>query len=365
MKKTAVKINLRRATLLQKKLLWVLPAVVMVVLTGSNPVMAQQDSTGTIGSIIRLDTKLDELIPSDASVEILAHGFGWSEGPVWIPESGHLLFSDIPANTIYKWHPENGLSLFLRPAAYAIGKTPLEGREAGSNGLFLNPVTKKLVICEHGNRCISELDQSKWYKTILFDEFEGKKFNSPNDVVISSKGHYYFTDPPFGLSKVDGKQENNPLKELDFNGVFHVNAEGKMEVVTEQMTRPNGIGLSPDEKKLYVANADWRQSYWMVFDVQEDGTPTNGRKFFDATDMKKSGKLGSCDGMAIDAHGNIWATGPGGVLIFTPEGKHIGSIEVGERIANCTFGGPEGNELYMTADMYLLRLKVKVKGMGY
>lgn len=337
----------------------------MIVLISLSTVIAQNDSTGTIGTIIRLDDRVNQLMASDASVEILASGFGWAEGPVWIPDSTYLLFSDIPANTIYKWHLTNGLSIFLRPAAYAIGKTPLEGREAGSNGLFLHPITKELVICEHGNRCLSKLDQNKWYKTILFDEFTGKKFNSPNDVVISSKGHYYFTDPPFGLSKVDGKQENNPLKELDFNGVFHANAEGKIEVITKNMTRPNGIALSPDEKRLYVANADWQQSYWMVFDVDEEGTPSNGRKFFDATEMRKAGKVGSCDGMAIDSEGNIWATGPGGILIFTPEGKHIGSIEVGERIANCTFGGKSGDELYMTADMHLLRLKVNVKGIGY
>lgn len=323
-----------------------------------NSYFAQQNTYKIIGEIHRESPKINDLIPEDAEIEVLAEGFEWSEGPVWIKDGGYLLFNDIPKNTTFKWSEQDGLKIFLRPAGYAIGDNA-PGEERGSNGLFVNPVTGQLVFCDHGNRCIAALNQENWTKTILADKFEGKRLNSPNDVVISSKGHYYFTDPPYGLTWPDF-----PGKELDFSGVFHLRPDGAISLVTKELDFPNGIILSPDEKTLYVANSG-EKKVWLAFDVAEDGSTSNSRLFYDATGFDKYGDGGGNDGMAVDNQGNIWATGPGGVMVFTPEGKHLGSIDTGTALANCCFGGPEGNELYITADMYLCRVKVNVKGMGY
>jgi gluconolactonase len=291
----------------------------------------------TTGKIYQEDEAFNELVSPDAQIEVLAEGFHWSEGPVWMKEDGYLLFNDIPQNTVFKWKEGEGLSVYLRPAGFALGVKP-GGGDLGSNGMFVNPVNKQLVLCDHGNRCLTQLNKENWTKTIIIDSFEGKRFNSPNDLVISSKGHYYFTDPPYGL-----KGPDRPGKELDY---------------------PNGIALSPDEKTLYVANTQGRRII-MKFDISENGSAANGKILFDATDFNKYGKNGGMDGIAVDEKGNIWATGPGGVMVISPEGKHLGSIDTGTLIANCKFGGSEGNELYMTAHNYLCRVKVKVKGMGF
>ena len=312
----------------------------------------------TIGTIHRDSPEINSLIPEDAVIEVLADGFDWSEGPVWIKDGGYLLFNDIPQNTTYKWSQQDGLTVFIRPAGYALGDNP-PGTELGCNGLFVHPITNQLVMCDHGNRCIAVLNQRNWTKSIIVNKFEGKKLNSPNDLTISSKGHYYFTDPPYGLTQPDF-----PGKELDFSGVYHLSPDGTMRLVTKELDRPNGIGLSPDEKTLYVANSG-KKKIWIKFDVADNGTTGNSRIFYDATEFDKYGKLGGFDGLAVDATGNVWATGPGGVMIFTPEGKHLGSIDTGTYLSNCCFGGLEGNELYITADMYLCRVKVNVKGIGY
>lgn len=320
---------------------------------------AQQSTYKIIGTIHRESPEINALIPEDAEIEVLAEGFEWSEGPVWIKDGGYLLFNDIPQNSTFQWNEQLGLKIFLRPAGYAIGDNA-PGMERGSNGLYVNPVTGQLVFCDHGNRCIAVLDQKTWTKSILADKFEGKRLNSPNDVVISSRGHYYFTDPPYGLTWPDF-----PGKELDFSGVFHLRPDGTLSIVTKELDFPNGIILSPDEKTLYVANSG-EKKVWLAFDVAEDGSTGNSRLFYDATGFDKYGDAeDGNDGLAVDASGNIWATGPGGVMVFTPEGKHIGSINTGTAVSNCTFGGPKGNELYITADMFLCRVKVNVKGSGH
>lgn len=309
----------------------------------------------TIGSIIRLDPALDALLDPNAKIEVLADGFEWSEGPVWM-EDNYLLFNDIPKNTMYKWSEETGLRVFLRPAGYAIGYDP-SGEELGSNGLYVHPVDKSLIICDHGNRCLARLNQQNWIKTILVDNYEGKRLNSPNDVVIRSDGHIYFTDPPYGLRGLN----DSPKKELPFNGVYHLSPDDELELITKDIPFPNGIILSPDEQTLYVANSG-SEPYWRAYDVAANGSVSNERLFFDATELRESGLRGGCDGMTVDKDGNLWATGPGGVLIITPEGKLLGRIETGTATSNCCFGGPDSDELYITADMYLVRVKTKTVG---
>jgi len=252
----------------------------------------------TIGRVDRLDPALNAMISEEAEIEILADGFGWSEGPVWIKDKNYLLFNDIPANTLYKWSEEEGLNVFLRPAGYAMVSAD-SLIEFGCNGLFVNPLNRRLVLCEHGNRCLSELDEKRWVKRVIADRYQGKKFNSPNDLVISKNGDIYFTDPPYGLKSVNGSQENNPLKELSFCGIFHYSPQGDVTLISDELDRPNGIALSPDEKTLYVANSG-EKAIWMAFDVTEDGNVNNGRLFFDAGTLRESGKKGNEAAAAID-----------------------------------------------------------------
>ncbi len=306
------------------------------------------------GMIHRVDPRLNQLVPPEAKLEKLAEGFEWTEGPLWIPGEKCLLFTDIPKNTIYKWKQGEGVSVYLRPAGY-VGADP-PGVELGANGLILNP-QGRLVMCDHGNRCISELNTQNFTKIVLADRYEGKRLNSPNDGVFKSNGDFYFTDPPYGLA---GKNED-PKKELAFSGVYRLSKDGKLTLLTKEFTFPNGIVFSPDEKTLYVAQSDPDKAIWMAFKVLEDGTIANGKVLFDATPWVKEGKKGLPDGLSVDHAGNLYATGPGGVLVFSPEGKHLGTIDTGEATSNCAFGD-EGSVLYITADMYLCRIGLSTKG---
>lgn len=310
------------------------------------------------GEIQRMHPALDELIDTSSKIELLAEGFDWSEGPVWIKDGQYLLFNDIPQNTLFRWDERQGLSIFLRPAGYALGENP-PGNELGSNGLYVNPVNGQLVMCDHGNRCIAMLNMGKWNKKVLVDRYDGKRLNSPNDLTISSKGDIYFTDPPYGLRDLD----NNPEKELPFNGVFHLTAGGDVFLVTQELPFPNGIGLAPDEKTLYVANSG-QEPIWLAFDVDENGMTSNGRTFYDASALRHQGNRGGCDGLAVDHLGNLWATGPGGILVISPQGTLLGIIRIGQATSNCCFGGDNLDELYITADMHLCRIKVKSHGIN-
>lgn len=311
-----------------------------------------------IGTIERVDPRINDLLPPDAKIEKLAAGFKWSEGPVWIPEGGFLLFSDVPQNCIFRWKEGEGLSVYMKPSGYT-GSEP-RGGEPGSNGLILDP-QGRLVICQHGDRRVVRVERDgSW--TVLADRFEGKRFNSPNDLVFRSDGTLYFTDPPYGLQG----PERERLGELGFCGVYRVTPDGKVTLLTKELSRPNGIALSPDEKTLYVANSDGQRPIWMAYPVLEDGSIGPGRVFFDATPWVREGKLrGAPDGMAVDIHGNLWATGPGGVNIFTPKGEFLGRISPGVATANCCFGDPDGSTLYITAHMFLCRVKTRTKGLGF
>ncbi len=325
-------------------------------------VASAQDTTNfpSIGEVVRLDPSLDDLIATDAKIEVLAGGFTWSEGPVWIPasgeEPGHLLFSDIPPNLVMKWVEGQGASVFMHPAGYT-GVVTHEG-EPGSNGLALD-LNGHLLFCEHGDRRVSRLTPGGGKRTIA-DNYEGKRFNSPNDLVVHSSGAIYFTDPPYGLPQ----RWEDPRRELDFCGVYRV-ADGVVTLLTKVMSRPNGIAFSPDESLLYVANSDSKRAVWSSFPVLNDGTLGEEKVFFDATEFAgKKGMPGLPDGLKVDANGNLFATGPGGVWVFSPEAKPLGRISTGEKIANCAWGD-DGSILYLTSDTYLCRIQTQTRGSGF
>ncbi len=317
---------------------------------------AQEKETPTLGTIERLDPRLDQIVPRDARVERIAEGFDWSEGPVWDRRGGFLLFSDVPRNTVFKWQQGKGVSVFLKPSGYT-GTTP-RGGEPGSNGLLMD-AQGRLTLCQHGDRRVARLDAGGTFAT-LADRYDGKRFNSPNDGVFKSNGDLYFTDPPYGLIGLNA----DPAKELDFNGVYRLSAgDGKVTLLTRELTFPNGIAFSPDEKTLYVANSDPKKAIWTAFPVRDDGTLGAGRVFGDVTSSVRS-KPGLPDGMKVDQAGNLFATGPGGVLIFAPDGTHLGTLATGQKTANCGWG-EDGTVLYITADMYLGRIKLTTKGPGF
>jgi gluconolactonase len=311
----------------------------------------------TIGQVVRFDPALEQLIPKDAKIEVVATGFEWSEGAVWNKLDGSVLFSDIPRNCVMRWKEKIGTTLFLEPAGYT--GTADYGKEPGSNGLAFDS-EGRLISCEHGYRRISMLTKDGGKRT-LADNYQGKRLNSPNDLAIKSNGDIYFTDPPYGLPN----RYEDPRRELDFCGVYRYSkADGSVTLLSKEMTRPNGIAFSPDEKTLYVAQSDPKAAIWKSFPVKEDGTIGDGKLFFDATSMV--GKMkGLPDGLKVDKHGNLWATGPGGVHIFSPEGKPLGRIDTGEATANCAWGGVDGSVLYLTADMYIARIKTSTTGNGF
>ncbi len=326
----------------------------------ATPALAQ-DSTNfpSIGEIIRLHPDVEKLIPKDAKIEVLSSGYVWTEGPLWISDGtnkgGHLLFSDIPRNSVFKWVEGEGASLFLKPSGYT-GVADYGG-EPGCNGLILDP-KGRLVSCEHGDRRVSVVTKNGGKRTLV-DNYEGKRLNSPNDGCYKSNGDLYFTDPPYGLPK----RYEDPRRELDYCGVYRLSKDGKLTLLTKEMTRPNGIAFSPDEKTLYVAQSDPKAAIWKSFPVKEDGTLGEGKLFYDAT--KNVGKLpGLPDGLKADKDGNLFATGPGGVYIFRPDGKLIGRLSTGERTSNCAWGN-DGSVLYITADTYLCRIQTATKGAGW
>lgn len=311
----------------------------------------------TIGKIERYDAALDKILDKDTKIEALGEGFVWSEGPAWVKDGEYLLFSDVPANTIYRWKKGEGVSVFLKPSGYT-GIEPYSD-EPGSNGLIINKMGN-LVSCEHGDRRLAEMPLKVGGKRTLADNYMGKRFNSPNDIVQKSNGDYYFTDPPYGLRL----KENDPSRETTLFGVYRVDKAGKVTLIIEDLTRPNGLAFSPDEKTLYVAQSDPDRAYLMAYPVLKDGKVGKGKIFYDMTPMVKQGLKGLPDGLKIDKKGNIFTTGPGGVLILSPDAKLLGRIDTGEATANCAFGN-DGSMLYITADMYLLRVQTLTVGNGF
>lgn len=310
--------------------------------------------TKTVGQIVRLDPAIDELIDKNAVIEVLADGFKWSEGPAWLKKENCLIFSDVPQNIIFKWKEGEGITEFLKPSGYT-GRGNYS-REPGSNGLTIG-INGEIIACEHGDRRVTSLTHTEGVgKRTLADNHKGKRFNSPNDVVQKSNGDVYFTDPPYGLPK----QENDPTRETGIFGVYRVSKTGVVTLLINDLSRPNGLAFSPDESILYVAQSDPAKPYIMAYPVLKTGIVGKGKIFFDVSDLAKQGLRGLPDGLRVDDKGNLFSTGPGGVLVISPKGKLLGRIETGNLTANCGWGD-DGSTLYMTANNTLCRIKTKTK----
>ena len=308
----------------------------------------EPSSASTPESVERLDARLDGLLAADAAVEQVADGFAFIEGPVWVggAEDGHLLFSDIPEDTVYRWSESDGTTVFLNPVFLPELETNGVG---GSNGLTLD-LEGRLVLCEHGNRRVARIE-ADGSRVTLADRYDGKRLNSPNDIVYHSSGAAFFTDPPYGLA-------NAEAGELGFQGIYRLDPDGAVTLLADGMSRPNGIGLSPDESTLYVANSDALR-VWMAYPLTAELTVGEGRVLLD---LSESGDPGAPDGFAVDTLGNIWASGPGGVVVISPDGDHLGTIRTPELPANAAFGN-DGHTLYMTARTGLYRIDTLVRGL--
>ena len=302
-------------------------------------------------TVARLAPEIDQIVPREAVVEKLAEGFQFTEGPVWVRDGGYLLFSDPNANTIYAWTPEGQLSVFRAKSGYR-GPDIAEYGQPGSNGLALDR-EGRLTINEHGNRRVTRLEKNG-VLTVLADRYEGKRLNSPNDLVYKSDGTLYFTDPPFGLPRF----HEDPRKELPYTGVFRY-ADGRLRLLTTDLTGPNGIAFSPDERHLYVTNWDLRKKVVMRYEVASDGDLANGRVFFDMTGAPGEEAL---DGLKVDQRGNLYVSGPGGLWIISPEAQHLGTIKTPELPANFAWGDEDGRTLYMTARTSLYRVRLGIPG---
>lgn len=321
-----------------------------LVLMASSSAFAQNDKSKDL--IERYSSKLDAIISKDVKVETIMEGFDWCEGPLWVEKEQMFVVSDVPQNTVYKWTQTKGKELFLKPSGYTTG--PPRGGEMGSNGLALTN-DGRLLLCQDGDRKIAIMNASFKSPKPLFisvaDNYKDKKFNSPNDMAIAKKGDIYFTDPPYGLEK----KMADPLKEMPYQGVFKI-SNGKVTLLTDSISRPNGIGLFPGNKQLLIANSDSEKPYWYIYDVAKTGLK-NGRIFFNAAPYLKTGK-GMPDGLKIDSKGNVYASGPGGIWIFNKSAELLGKIKVSPVASNCSLSGDE-KTLFITADDHVLKVTLR------
>lgn len=301
-----------------------------------------------MGSIVRLDPALDAIVPRNAQIEKVASGFEWSEGPLWRSD-GHLWFSDVTGNVLRSVTPSGTVEVLVRSSGGQSSAPP--GSFIGSNAMVADK-DGFVLLCQHTNRRIVRVAKDLTM-TPYIERYQGKRVNSPNDLVYKSDGALYFTDPPYGLLG----QDDDPAKELDFNGVYRY-ADGELQVVVKDMTRPNGLAFSPDEKTLYVANSDPAYRVWMRYDVAADGTVSNGKVFADVTDEKEPNDP---DGMKVDSLGNVYGSGPGGLWVFAPDGRHLGTIKPPELPANCAWA-EDGKTLYITARTSVYRIRLAVAG---
>jgi gluconolactonase len=311
-----------------------------------------------IGRVVAFDPAFHALVPADARIEKIAEGFEWSEGPAWIRSGGYLLFNDVPANTMHRWSARDGLSVFLKPSGY--DGADLDGlREAGANGLEAEPAGT-VLLADSGSRLIARFDPPTKRRTTLAATFEGKRFNSPNDVARRRDGTVFFTDPPYGLKGID----ESPLKEQPVNGVYRVDTDGSVHLVDGALKFPNGVALSPDERTLYIANSDREHPVWMAYRLDARGDVRERRVLGDASDLIAAGADGAPDGLCISRDGHLFASAPGGLLVMDADGKRLGMIETGARVSNCAFGD-DGRTLYLTSHSFVARVRVNVAGVGF
>jgi gluconolactonase len=307
-------------------------------------------------TIERKDPRFDKLVPKDAVIETLADGYHWTEGPVWDRAQKAVLFSDIPANVVMRWKEGGPPDVFLKSSGY-LGTTPFEGREPGSNGLTFDSQSR-LVLCQHGERRVARLEKDGKF-TVLADHYQGKRFNSPNDLVFHSNGDLYFTDPAYGLPKTF----DDPARELAWCGVYRRKVSGEVVLLAKDLKAPNGIAFSPDEKRLYVTGSHPDDQVVMVYDVAADGSLGTGKIFVDMKAWKEKGP-GGPDGIKVDAQGNVFSTGPGGIHVFAPDGTLLGSFLTGVPTSNLNWGD-DGRTLYITANTALCRVKLTTRGKGF
>jgi gluconolactonase len=308
--------------------------------------------------IDRWDPAMDAIVPKDWKIEKLAEGFGWAEGPIWVSSGGYLLFTDVPGNKMWKWSEKGGLEKFLDPSG-ATAPDMNVWREAGANGLAIFD-GKTILLADTGNRSIQKLDLSTKQKTPVATLFEGKKFSSPNDVTRMKSGVLFFTDPPYGFKKFDAA----PEKEVAFNGVYRMATDGTVTAVDKELYRPNGVALSPDESVLYVAQSEPTKAIIMAYSLDAKGNVTGKKLFHDMTDLVSNDAPGLPDGLTVASDGTLFATGPGGVLVLSKEGKRLGRIGDGKPTANCKFGD-DGRTLYLTSQNMLARIRLNIKGAGF
>lgn len=304
-------------------------------------------------SIERLDPLLDSILSNEISIQVIGTDYVWSEGPLWVESEKMLLFTDVPANTIYKWTEEKGAEVYLTPSGYT-GTTP-RGGEPGANGLTLDD-EGNLILCQHGDRRIAmmntPINQPTADFTTLSDNYNGKRLNSPNDVVLNNYD-FYFTDPPYGLVK--NMQDSS--KEIPFQGVYRITAKGETILLIDSISRPNGLAFSPNGKKLYVASSDPEKARWYQYELNDSMKIVSGKILYDATAQAKIEK-GLPDGLKVDHNGNIFGTGPGGIWIFSPEGKLVGKIKLAEATSNCALSADD-KVLFITNDMNVLKIQLR------
>lgn len=306
-------------------------------------------------TITSLNPRFGQLVPKGAKLEKIADGFTWVEGPIWHKQGGYLLFSDIPANAVYKWKRGEGTSLYLKSSGYS-GTAPFAGKEPGSNGLTLD-AQGRLVLCRHGDRQIGRLE-SNGRIVPLASHYDGHKINSPNDLVFKSNGDLYFTDPPFGLPNAFDDSSKAPVQ-----GVYRLSKDGTVTLLIHDIKAPNGIAFSPDEKTLYVSDVDPKRAAWLAYDVNKDGTVTNGRVFFDATRWRKDPFFGP-DGFKVDRQGNIFGARPGGLSVIASDGTLLGTIETGQPTSNVAWG-EDGQTLFITGGSSVYRLPLTTGAAPY
>lgn len=306
--------------------------------------------------IIVLDARLSDLVDPDAKWEVLSDGYQWAEGPTWDRERSQLYFTDVPGNKAYLWKDGVGTRVFLDPS----GSSATQGfREPGANGLFYTS-DDQLLLANHGERALQIIDLDDKSRSTLIDKFENKRFNSPNDLVQDSHGNIYLSDPPYGLAGLNDSE----LKELDFNGVYRLSTDGSLTLLTDSMTFPNGVSLSLDETRLYVAQSDPDAAGVFVID-SVNTVPSEPKLFFDMQNYVGGDHPGLPDGFARAASGDVIVTGPGGVFILSDRGQLLGRIMTGSATANVTFGGDDGRTLFITAQDRLLRLPMRVQGAAW